>query len=93
MSLRSKADLQTTKNKLNEVSQELTTLKRWIEEKNTQLDKQSKVTTQLNQELNQKKEQIDQKDNIIHLREKNILTLKKRTQELEKFKFVLDEKI
>ena len=33
------------------------------------------------------------KDTIIHQKEKNILHLKQKTQELEKFKFVLDEKI
>ena len=30
---------------------------------------------------------------MIHSRERSILHLKKKTQELEKFKFVLDEKI
>ena len=47
----------------------------------------------MNLEWTQKKAEIDIKDNIIHQREKNILHLKKKTQELEKFKFVLDEKI
>ena len=47
----------------------------------------------MNNECLEKKAEIDQKDTVIHLREKNILTLKKKTQELEKFKFVLDEKI
>ena len=44
-------------------------------------------------EQKEKKTEIDIKDQIIHQREKNILHLKKKTQELEKFKFVLDEKI
>ena len=47
----------------------------------------------LNDEYIQKKAEIDIKDTTIHDRERNILTLKKKTQELEKFKFVLDEKI
>jgi len=44
MSLRAKADLQTTQNKLNEVNQELRTLNRLITERSTQLDKQRQVT-------------------------------------------------
>ena len=40
MSLRSKADLQITKNKLNEVENELKKLSRWIKEKGNQLDQQ-----------------------------------------------------
>ena len=47
----------------------------------------------LSLEQKEKKTEIDIKDQIIHQREKNILHLKKKTQELEKFKFVLDEKI
>lgn len=93
MSLRSKADLQITKNKLHDVRNELKTLVRLINDKSMQLDKQKENISNLNRELQQKKEQVEEKDTTIHKREKNILNLKKKTQELEKFKFVLDEKI
>lgn len=93
MSLRSKADLQITKNKLTDVQSEIKNLTRWINDKQLQLDKQKDNKEKLNAEYTTKKAEIDLKDNIIHQREKNILHLKKKTQELEKFKFVLDEKI
>lgn len=93
MSLRSKADLQITKNKLTEVQQDIKSLNRWITDKKIQLEKQTESKQKLNMEWTRKKADIDIKDNIIHQREKNILHLKKKTQELEKFKFVLDEKI
>ncbi len=51
------------------------------------------MITKLTKEKKEKQLEIDEKDSIINLREKNILHLKKKTQELEKFKFVLDEKI
>ena len=93
MSLRCKADLQITKNKLTDVNAELRTLSRQINDKSTQLDTQRENITKLTKEKKEKQLEIDEKDNIINQREKNILHLKKKTQELEKFKFVLDEKI
>ena len=93
MSLRSKADLQITKNKLADVQSDIKLLTRWINDKSIQLEKQKENIQKLNLEWTHKKAEIEQKDQIIHAREKNILHLKKKTQELEKFKFVLDEKI
>jgi hypothetical protein len=43
--------------------------------------------------INEQKKEIHEKDNQIGDREKVIYGLKKKTQELEKFKFVLDYKI
>jgi len=43
--------------------------------------------------VSKKAEEIKEKDNIIGEKEKKIYQLKKKTQELEKFKFVLDYKI
>ena len=68
-------------------------MNRLIMDRSTQLDKQNDNIKELNSECLDKKAEIDRKDEIIHQREKNILNLKKKTQELEKFKFVLDEKI
>ena len=93
MSLRSKADLQIIKGKLTEVQTDIKTHARFIIDKETQLKKQQQMKEKLKTEWNQKKTEIEQKDTIIHQREKNILHLKKKTQELQKFKFVLDEKI
>ena len=68
-------------------------MNRLIMDRSSQLDKQNDNIKELNSECLDKKAEIDRKDEIIHQREKNILNLKKKTQELEKFKFVLDEKI
>lgn len=93
MKMRSQADLQSTKNKLGEVKNELAQLDRMIKEKSMQQGKLEIVNENFKQVLGQKKEEINHKDGIIHQKEKSILILKRRTQELEKFKFVLDEKI
>ena len=93
MTTTSKGEVQLLKNKLADVRQELKTLDRWIQDKDTMLKKQRANIELLKAEWNENKSQIDIKDSIIHSREKNILHLKKKTQELEKFKFVLDEKI
>jgi len=52
-----------------------------------------KTAEGLRTKLKQERKAIDEKDSTIHTKERKILTLKRRTQELEKFKFVLDEKI
>ena len=93
MTTTSKGEVQLTKNKLADVRQELKTLDHWIQDKDTMLKKQRSNIEQLKVEWTEKRSQIEIKDQIIHQREKNILHLKKKTQELEKFKFVLDEKI
>ena len=79
MSLRSKADLQITKNKLAEVQNDIKTLSRFIADKNIQLDKQRENIQKLNIEWTQKRAEIENKDIIINSREKNILHLKKKT--------------
>ena len=91
--MRSKADLQIRKNKLTDVQSEVKTLDRQILDRNISLDKQKEIIQKLNLEWTQKKAEIDIKDHTIRQKEYNILTLKRKTQELEKFKFVLDEKI
>ena len=75
------------------MQQDIKQLNRLIMDRSSQLDKQNDNIKELNSECLDKKAEIDRKDEIIHQREKNILNLKKKTQELEKFKFVLDEKI
>jgi septal ring factor EnvC (AmiA/AmiB activator) len=47
----------------------------------------------LQEEKSKKEKEISEKDNIIGDKEKQIYQYKKKTQELEKFKFVLDYKI
>jgi hypothetical protein len=57
------------------------------------LRKQKKEETNLQEDIRQKGFAIHEKDNMIGDKEKKIYALKKKTQELEKFKFVLDYKI
>jgi len=64
--LRSKADLQITKNKLTDVQSEVKTLDRQILDRNISLDKQKEIIQKLNLEWTQKKAEIDIQDNKIH---------------------------
>jgi chromosome segregation ATPase len=93
MSLKSKAELQLTINKLAEIQQELGSLNRSIDDKKPLISKQDVKNQELSKEATALEEKIAKKDRDIGIREKKIYQLKKKTQELEKFKFVLDFKI
>lgn len=93
MGLRSKAELQLTKNKLQDCDQEISKLERAIQDKDAQLEQQKKHIDSLKVQISEKNTEIKKKDNIIGDKEDHIYKLKKKTQELEKFKFVLDYKI
>lgn len=54
---------------------------------------QKEEMQKLRKDLQVNLDKIDKKDDFIGEREKKIYQLKKKTQELEKFKFVLDFKI
>ena len=62
MTTTSKGEVQLTKNKLADVRQELKTLDRWIQDKDTMLKKQRANIEQLKVEWTEKKSQIDIKD-------------------------------
>jgi uncharacterized protein (DUF3084 family) len=93
MSLKSKAELQLTRNKLADLDSDIGKLLRDIQDKETQLNNQTKTTLQLKTDIASQAAEIKEKDQAIGEREKKIYQLKKKTQELEKFKFVLDYKI
>lgn len=93
MSLKSKAELQLTNTKLQDLSTEIDQLKRQAMDKDAQLRKQKKEEDGYKEDIRQKSHLIYDKDNMIGDKEKKIYGLKKKTQELEKFKFVLDYKI
>lgn len=93
MSLKSKAELQLTNTKLQDLSTEIDQLKRQAMDKDAQLRKQKKEEDGFKEDIRQKSHLIYEKDNMIGDKEKKIYGLKKKTQELEKFKFVLDYKI
>ena len=93
MSLKSKAELQLTKNKHQDLESDIEKLKRDKQEKNIQVTSQNEILKNLQKEIKDQAAEISAKDKLIGDREKKIYQLKKKTQELEKFKFVLDYKI
>ncbi len=93
MSLKSKAELQLTRNKHLDLESDIEKLKRDIQDKETQLGNQTQTLTKLRTDIQTQANDIREKDALIGEREKKIYQLKKKTQELEKFKFVLDYKI
>lgn len=93
MSLKSKAELQLTRNKHLDLESDIEKLKRDIQDKETQLGNQTQALSALRDQIQKKATEIRDKDIAIGEREKKIYQLKKKTQELEKFKFVLDYKI
>ena len=93
MSLSSKAALQLKKNKHLDLESDIEKLKRDKQEKNIQVTTQNEILKNLQREIKDQAAEISAKDKLIGDREKKIYQLKKKTQELEKFKFVLDYKI
>jgi len=93
MSLRSKAELQLTITKLGDLSSDIDQLNRQLQDKKLQHKLQTEATDKLRLTIKTQGIQILEKDQTIGELEKKIYSLKKKTQELEKFKFVLDYKI
>jgi cilia- and flagella-associated protein 57 len=93
MSLKSKAELQLTSNKLQDIDSDIDQYSRQIQDKDHQIKQQDTQTKLLKDKIAVAIKDIQEKDRNIGAREKKIYSLKKKTQELEKFKFVLDYKI
>lgn len=93
MSLKSKAELQLTQNKLQDIESDIEKYTRQIQEKKFQILGQEGQTRELKSKIAQHINEIFERDKCISVREKKIYALKRKTQELEKFKFVLDYKI
>ena len=68
-------------------------MRRQALDKQLQLDLQNTEEKKLKDKIRSKGIEIVERDNMIGDKEKKIYSLKKKTQELEKFKFVLDYKI
>ena len=90
---KSKADLQLHKNRNKDLGNEIEQLKRDILDKESVLKSHKDTNKGLQESKSKKEKEISEKDNIIGEKEKQIYQYKKKTQELEKFKFVLDYKI
>lgn len=72
---------------------EIDQLRRQALDKDLQLGLQKEEEKKLKDKIRTKGLEIVERDNMIGDKEKKIYSLKKKTQELEKFKFVLDYKI
>lgn len=93
MKLRSNAELLMIQSKLTDLETELDHLHRQSIQKEQTVMIQREDKQRLQDLIDKKKQEIDERDNLIADKEKKIYSLKKKTQELEKFKFVLDYKI
>ena len=93
MGLRSSAELQLTKTKIDKVNKEIERITDQIRNKEANNQAGKEKIDGLREDLKRHSQEIVHKDGIIATNEKKILYLKKKTQELEKFKYVLDYKI
>lgn len=89
----SKAELQLTNNKFLEQKKNRDSLVGDIQEKQTLLNGENTKTKSFRQEIQGQKNEITEREKTIKDKDERIYDLKKKTQELEKFKFVLDYKI
>ena len=79
MSLKSKAELQLTKNKHQDLESDIEKLKRDKQEKNIQVTTQLDILRNLQKEIKDQASEISAKDKLIGDREKKIYQLKKKT--------------
>ena len=93
MALKSKAELQLIKNKMKDIEDDKKTLERQLLDQGFAVMKQEKFHKEHLDDIKTLLKQIQEKDTQIGERETKIYQLKRKTQELEKFKFVLDFKI
>lgn len=93
MALKSKAELQLIKNKMKDIYDEMEGLKRQIVDQRNGVAKQERAYAENQNDIKLLYKQIAEKDGQIGDRETKIYQLKRKTQELEKFKFVLDDRI
>ena len=93
MALKSTAELSVIQGKMHDINVDIESLDRQINEQQEDLKKKQETIRGLTEEINGLKEDIKNEDEKIAQREDNIYKLKKKTQELEQFKFVLDYKI
>jgi chromosome segregation ATPase len=93
MALKSTAELSIRQNKMQEITNDIESLDRQINEQDEDLKKKQVMIKGLEQEIKELKDDIRNEDVKIAERENNIQKLKKKTHELSQFKFVLDFKI
>ena len=93
MALKSKAEYQLMQNRLSDIKVENEKEDTKCREFANLIEKQEHIMLSHRTDIDELTKQIQKKDKAIGDRESKIYSLKKKTQELEKFKFVLDYKI
>ena len=78
---------------MKDIDEEKESLKRNIVDQGRAVDKQERILKDHQDDIKLLYKQIAEKDAAIGDRETKIYDLKRKTQELEKFKFVLDDRI
>lgn len=91
--MNSKADLQLINSKYQDSKKKKDEKSRDIQEKDALLTQQLQTTASMKQEIDGQKNEISEREKTIRDKDNRILSLKKKTQELEKFKFVLKRDI
>jgi chromosome segregation ATPase len=93
MALKSKAEYQLMINRLGDIQRENENEDTKCRDLAVKIEKQEGIMLQHRTDIDELQKQITKKDKKIGDHESKIYQLKKKTQELEKFKFVLDYKI
>lgn len=93
MGRKSIADLQLFKSQKNEIVSDIEKLERQIGERKEIYIKKQEMAQDLSVQIEEQRCEIEDRDHQIKEKEQKIYMLKKKTQELEKFKYVLDFKI
>mmetsp|Transcript_4420 Transcript_4420/g.6466 ORF Transcript_4420/g.6466 Transcript_4420/m.6466 type:complete len:278 (-) Transcript_4420:576-1409(-) len=93
MGMQSKCNLTLIHNDFKKKKAERDYNEKLIENKNDELNELFKSTNNLKQQIQSQVGELKERDTTIKDKDKRIIDLKKKTQELEKFKFVLDYKI
>ena len=93
MGIKSNAELTIIQNKMKDIYEDMEGLKRNIADQTRAVQKQEKIRKEHQDDIKLLYKQIAEKDAAIGDRETKIYQLKRKTQELEKFKFVLDDRI
>ena len=91
--MQSKCNLTLIHNDFKRKKAERDNEEKGIEKKTEELSELYKSTNNLKQQILSQESELNERETTIKDKDKRIIDLKKKTQELEKFKFVLDYKI
>ena len=91
--MKQKSELTLIRNEYRHREQDMANLKKKISEQNTDLNQEIANTNREKQHIESMKNELQERERTIKDKQQKIDQYRKQTQELEKFKFVLDYKI